>query len=171
MSFFWNSLTLSTKWLICLVPQYFLRKLQVYYFLTMFRWELYFNLTSFRLIRASSISSMVLLILAVIFFRRFSISFANAVSHNSESLCWIHSLTEPSRLQLMILCRTLQFWHLTDSSDSSPIRFLQSWHWLKILKLATYFSWLAIISLSGFLGPLIFWELWFPHCKLYSCWC
>ena len=35
----------------------------------MFRWELYFNLTSFRLIRASSISSMVLLILAVVFFR------------------------------------------------------------------------------------------------------
>ena len=35
----------------------------------MFRWELYFNLTSFRLIRAYSIPSMVLLILAVVFFR------------------------------------------------------------------------------------------------------
>ena len=142
--------------------------------LTMFRWELYFNLTSFRLIRASSTSSMVLLILAVIFFGRFSISFVNAVSHNSDSLCWIHSLIEPSCLQLMIICRTLQFWHLTDSPDSSPIRFLQSWHALKMLKLAHILvdlQWSLFLDLSIFLGPLIFWELWFPHCKLYSCWC
>ena len=171
MSFFWNSLTLSTKWLICLVPQYFLRKLQVYYFLTMFRWELYFNWTSFRLIRASSISSMVLLILAVVFFRRFSISFVNAVSNISDSLCWIHSLTEPSRLQLMILCRTLQFWRLTDSPDSSPIRFLQSYKCLNWQHILVDLQWSLFLYLSIFLGPLIFWELWFPRCKLYFCWC
>ena len=132
------------------------------------------NLTSFRLIRAFFISSMVLLILAVVFFRRFSISFVNAVSHNSDSLCWIHSLIEPSRLQLMILCRTLQFCHLTDSPDSSPIRFLQSWHALKMLKLPHILvdlQWSLFLYLSIFLGPLFFWELWFPHCKLYSCWC
>ena len=132
-------------WGHALVVYTFVSKLLAPNFLNYVLLQLYLNLMSVDPMRASSMTSSVLSRLFVVFFNTSTSSLLNVVCHNSASPSWIQIFTDPSRLQSTRCC-TLQFWHLTDSPDSSPTCFLQILQARNIFMLEMNITSLATIS-------------------------